>query len=259
MASEQLRVLITNDDGYQARGIRALAGAIAAAGHDVVVVAPLTDQSGVGTARAGWVNRPITTRSEDADGVTYIGIDGTPALAVTMGRLGSFGPPPDLVVSGINHGYNFGVILHSGTVGAALTAATQGLSGLAVSIGGEDPKYLETAAAISVELVDWLRAEPAGTVLNVNVPDVALPELSGVRNARLAPYNPNRLVAGLAPTGEPMAVLRTPEPSEDPDTDESLLAAGYITVTSIVGIQEAPSQADPANHLKSRWDDLGRH
>jgi 5'-nucleotidase len=56
-----------------------------------------------------------------------------------------------------------------------------------------------------------------------------------------------------------MAVLRTPEPSEDPDTDESLLAAGYITVTSIVGIQEAPSQTDPANHLKSRWDDIARH
>src|SRR5882757_10461825 len=166
MASEQLRVLITNDDGYQARGIRALAGAIAAAGHDVVVVAPLTDQSGVGTARAGWVDRPIATSSEDADGVTYIGIDGTPALAVTLGRLGSFGAPPDLVVSGINHGYNFGVILHSGTVGAALTGATQGLSGLAMSIGAEDPQYLDDAAEIAVELIEWLRDQPAQTVLN---------------------------------------------------------------------------------------------
>jgi len=258
MASEQLRVLITNDDGYQARGIRALARAIAGAGHDVVVVAPMTDQSGVGTARAAWVDRPIATNSEDADGITYIGIDGTPALAVTLGRLGSFGAPPDLVVSGINHGYNFGVILHSGTVGAALTAATQGLSGLAVSLGAEDPKHLETAAMISVELIDWLRAEPSGTVLNVNVPDVALSDLTGVRNARLAPYNPSRLVAGLAPTGEPMAILRTPEPSADPDTDECLLAAGYATLTPIVGIQDAPSQDDPARHLKSRWDNLSR-
>jgi 5'-nucleotidase len=252
MASEQLRVLITNDDGYQARGIRALATAIAGRGHDVQVVAPLDDQSGVGTARAGWVDRPIATRSEDANGITYIGIGGTPALAVTLARLGAFGKPPDLVVSGINHGYNFGVILHSGTVGAALTAATQGLSGLALSIGAEDPQYLESAAEVGAELLGWLSEEPAGTVLNVNVPDRPLSELRGVRSARLAPYNPNRLIAGLAPNGEPMVTLRTPDPAEDPDTDESLLAAGHITVTPIVGIQEVPDDA-AAQYLVKWW------
>jgi 5'-nucleotidase len=219
MASEQLRVLITNDDGYQARGIRALARAIAGAGHEVVVVAPLVDQSGVGTARKGMVDRPIATSSEDADGITYIGIDGTPALAVTLARLGVFGAPPDVVVSGINHGYNFGIILHSGTVGAALTAATQGLSGLAVSIGADDPKHLDSAGAVSAALLDWLIDEPAGTVLNVNVPDVALRDLRGVRSARLAPFNPSRLAASLGPTGEPVVVLRTPDPTEDADTD----------------------------------------
>jgi 5'-nucleotidase len=253
MASEQLRVLITNDDGYQARGIRALATVIAERGHDVQVVAPLDDQSGVGTARAGWIDRPIVTRSEDANGITYIGIEGTPALAVTLARVGAFGKPPDLVVSGINHGYNFGIILHSGTVGAALTAATQGLSGLAVSIGGNDPQHLETAAEVGAELVGWLSKAPTGTVLNVNVPDRPLNELNGVRSARLAPYNPNRLVAGLAPTGEPMVSLRTPDPSENADTDEALLASGYITITPVVGIQEAPDDA-PAQYLAERQE-----
>lgn len=251
MASEQLRVLITNDDGYQARGIRALASAIGDAGHEVLVVAPLTDQSGVGTARAAWVNRPIATSSEDADGITYIGVEGTPALAVTMARLGAFGKAPDLVVSGINHGYNFGVILHSGTVGAALTAATQGLSGLAMSIGADDPQYLESAAEVAVELIEWLRLQPAGTVLNVNVPDRPMSELRGVRDARLAPYNPDRLTAGLAPTGEPMMILRTPDPTQDEDTDESLLAAGYITITPITGIQ-ATGDDSSATYLRDR-------
>lgn len=240
MAPDQLRVLITNDDGYQAQGIRALAAAIAGLGHQVLVVAPLVDQSGVGTARAGMVNRPIRTAVSD-DG--FIGIDGTPALAVTMARLGVFGAPPDLVVSGINHGYNFGVILHSGTVGAALTAATQGLSGLAVSIGADDPQYLETAGEVSAELLGWLSEEPPGTVLNVNVPDRPLDELRGVRSARLAPFNGSRLAAALAPTGEPMLVMQTLDPSQESDTDEALLASGYITVTPIVGIQEVPDES----------------
>lgn len=251
MASEQLRVLVTNDDGYQARGIRALASALASAGHEVLVVAPLTDQSGVGTARAAWVNRPIATASEDSDGVTYIGVDGTPALAVTMARLGAFGKSPDVVVSGINHGYNFGVILHSGTVGAALTGSTQGLSGLAVSIGAEDPQYLEVAAEVAVELLPWLRDQPTGTVLNVNVPDVAKVSLRGVRSARLAPVNPSRLKAGVAPTGEPIMILRDPDPSQDPDSDEALLSQGYVTVTSITGIQDIPDTTS-AKYLADR-------
>jgi 5'-nucleotidase len=253
MASEQLRVLVTNDDGYQARGIRALAGAIAKAGHEVLVVAPLTDQSGVGTARAAWVNRPIATATEDADGITYIGVDGTPALAVTMARLGAFGKSPELVVSGINHGYNFGAILHSGTVGAALTGATQGLSGLAISIGSEDPQYLEVAADIAAELVGWLRGEPVGTVLNINVPDVPKAELRGVRSARLAPVNPSRLKAGVAPTGEPIMILRDPDPSQDPESDEALLTEGYVTVTSITGVS-AVSDDTPAEYLGKRLD-----
>lgn len=246
--SEQLRVLITNDDGYQARGIRALAHAVAEAGHEALVVAPLTDQSGVGTARAGWVNRPIASSSEDADGVKYIGVDGTPALAVTMASLGAFGKTPDVVLAGINHGYNYGVILHSGTVGAALTAETQGLSALAISMGGEDPQNFESAAEVGVRLLDWLRKAPARTVLNINVPDLPLAELRGVRTARLADYDPDRLTAGLAPTGEHMMILRSPQRTEDPDTDESLLAAGYVTVTPITGIREITASS-PAEFL----------
>jgi 5'-nucleotidase len=239
-----LRVLITNDDGYQARGIRALGTALAAAGHDVLAVAPLDDQSGVGSARAGMVDRPIRTAEETAGGVTYIGVDGTPALAVTLALVGSFGAVPDVVVSGINHGHNIGVpILHSGTVAAALTAAGQGRSAIAVSMDSEDPKHLDTAAAIATRALDWLIAEPVGTVLTVNVPDRPLDELEGVRRARLAPIERSRIAGAQGPNGEPMIRLESPATAPEPDTDEALLAAGYVTVTPIVGIREVPGDA----------------
>ncbi|WP_432950112.1 5'/3'-nucleotidase SurE [Kribbella sp. CA-253562] len=248
-----LRVLITNDDGYQARGIRALGKALAATGHDVLAVAPLDDQSGVGSARAGMVQRPIRTAEDAADGVTYIGVDGTPALAVTLAQVGAFGTPPDVVVSGVNHGHNIGVpILHSGTVAAALTAAAQGLSAIAVSCDSEDPKHLDTAAAIATRALDWLASEPAGTVLTMNVPDRPLEELEGVRRARLAPIERSRIAGAQAPNGEPMITLTSPSVAPDPDTDEALLAAGYVTVTPIVGIREAPGDGGAtylAEHL----------
>src|SRR3954467_15292947 len=159
MAPAQLRVLITNDDGYQAPGIRALAPVIAELGHDVLVVAPMRDESGVGSAaagvgaaRAGMVDRPIRTATEEEHGVEFHGIEGTPALAVTLATVGAFGRVPDVVLSGINRGANIGVpIFHSGTVAAALTAAGQGVSAVAVSIDSEDPGHWQTAATVAAE------------------------------------------------------------------------------------------------------------
>ena len=239
MPAEQLRVLITNDDGYLAPGIRALAPAIAELGYDVLVVAPLLDESGVGSARAGMVGRPIRTESDVENGVTFTGIEGTPALAVTLANVGAFGQAPDLVLSGINRGHNIGVpIFHSGTVAAALTAAGQGTSAVAVSIDSEDPGHWSTAATIAGEALGWIVDEPAGTVLTINVPDRPLDRLSGVRHASLAPIKRSRIVGATAPTGEPMIELEPPRANPVPDSDEALLAAGFVTVTPIVGIRE---------------------
>ncbi|GAB3820959.1 5'/3'-nucleotidase SurE [Kribbella italica] len=247
------RVLITNDDGYRARGIRALGAALAAAGHEVLAVAPLDDQSGVGSARAGMVDRPVRTASETVGGVTYIGVDGTPALAVTLALVGAFGEVPEVVVSGINHGHNIGVpILHSGTVAAALTAAGQGLSAIAISIDSEDPKHLDTAGEVAAKALDWLMPEPVGTVITVNVPDRPVDELEGVRRARLAPIERSRITGSQAPTGEPMITLSAPAAGAGADTDEALLAAGYVTVTPIVGIREVDSSG-AADYLAQQF------
>jgi|1186.fasta_scaffold316591_1 5'-nucleotidase len=244
MAPAQLRVLITNDDGYQAPGIRALAPVIAELGHDVLVVAPMRDESGVGSARAGMVDRPIRTATEEEHGVEFHGIEGTPALAVTLATVGAFGRVPDVVLSGINRGANIGVpIFHSGTVAAALTAAGQGVSAVAVSIDSEDPGHWQTAATVAAEALTWVASEPAGTVLTINVPDRPLDQLAGVRHASLAPIRRSRIVGTTAPTGEPMIQLEPPRPNPVADSDEALLAAGFVSVTPIVGIREVKDDA----------------
>jgi 5'-nucleotidase len=243
MAPEQLRVLVTNDDGYESLGIQALAAAIEEAGHLVQVVAPWDDQSGVGTSRAGMIDRAIASKVGENG---FIGIDGTPALAVTLARLGAFGPSPDVVVSGINNGHNIGPILHSGTVAAALTAASQGLSGLAISIDSEQPSYNETAGAVAAEALTWLLTQPQGTVININVPDVPLSDLKGARWARLVPHDRSRLVLAKSPTGDPVVTQVLREPPTEPDTDEALLLAGYITVTPVTGVGELPGDSAAA-------------
>ncbi|GAA1554633.1 5'/3'-nucleotidase SurE [Kribbella hippodromi] len=252
MPPEPLRVLITNDDGYLAPGIRALAPVIAGLGYEVLVVAPLNDESGVGSARAGMLDRPIRSESDSENGVTYTGIDGTPALAVTLATVGAFGRAPDLVLSGINRGANIGVpIFHSGTVAAAVTAAGQNTSAVAVSIDSEDPGHWETAATVAGEALGWIAPEPAGTVLTINVPDRPLAELAGVRHASLAPIERSRIIGATAPTGEPMINLEAPRPDPVPNTDEALLTAGFVTVTPLVGLRALPDDT-AANTLAKR-------
>src|SRR5664280_2810596 len=175
IGTRAMRILITNDDGVFAPGIAALARGLAAAfdgRHDLVLVAPLTDHSGAGAA-VGPVHERESIPFEAVeipglDRLPTYGIDGPPALAVILACIEGFGPRPDLVVSGINHGINAGrSVLHSGTVGATLTAAQFGLRGLAVSIGwGTDPVPWETPVWLATELVPVLATLPPSSVLS---------------------------------------------------------------------------------------------
>ena len=134
-----MRVLVTNDDGVGSPGLHALARALVDDGHDVIVVAPDREMSG-SAAAIGQVHLGEGIDAERVDlprldGVPAYAVSGPPGLCVLTARLGGFGDPPDVVVSGINPGCNTGrAVLHSGTVGAALTAANFGCRGLAVSI-----------------------------------------------------------------------------------------------------------------------------
>lgn len=237
-----MRVLVTNDDGVHAAGIHALAAAMADLGHDVVVAAPNQDMSGSGAAIGGLhVDEHIDVADyeiPDLPGVPAYAVDGPPALAVMAARLGGFGDPPELVVSGINPGPNTGrATLHSGTVGAALTAANFGVSAVAVSIGVGDTVHWSTAQVLAQGAVDWLTGAPAKTVLNLNVPNVPLEEVRGVAWARLAPFGTVRAAIVESGDGRLQMELRDTGIELPPDTDTALVNAGYAAVTAITGIR----------------------
>ena len=263
-----MRILMTNDDGVFSPGIAAMARGLAAAfgvRHDLMVVAPLTDHSGAGAAVGPVYERESipyeAVEIPGLDDVPVYGIDGPPALAVILACIEGFGPRPDLVVSGINHGLNTGrSALHSGTVGATLTSAQFGIRGLAVSIAwGRDPVPWETPVQLAAGIVPALAAMPPATVLSLNVPAVPMDALRGLRHGELGtiglirsvrPENTSDPVPGtpidttggaitLALRGMGTAADRIAERAElEPDSDAALLDAGWATLTPLIGVHE---------------------
>lgn len=244
---------MTNDDGIDSVGIHRLAAALDATGRfEVVVVAPDHDASGtsasLGSARAdGLAARRVELPG--VPGVEAWGLNAPPAMCVLTGRLGGFGDPPELVVSGINAGLNTGrAVLHSGTVGAALTAQNFGCSGLAVSLQEGERWHWDTAADLAARVAERLVAGPERAVLNLNVPALDPGEVRGVRWARLAPFGEVRMVVtpedldddGAGRPGRRLAAeLQLTEVDFDPDADTGLVRAGWATLTTLVGVSEA--------------------
>ena len=196
-----MKIIVTNDDGFGSPGIHALAAMVSRLGHEPVVVAPAQDMSGA-SAAIGRIelDRPTPVRRVQlpapADDVEAYAVDGPPGMAALLAvRGGIDGLEPDYLFSGINIGTNTGhSILHSGTVGAALTAATFGLSGLAVSLAVSKPMAWEYAYAYVEEAMTLLEQAPRATVLNVNVP-VPRPG-SEPQKLALGRARPLRLVPG---------------------------------------------------------------
>ena len=244
-----MRILVTNDDGIDAEGLHVLARRVAEAGHDVVVAAPSTDASGSGAAIGVLhADSHIDVRRVRISGcdVPAWAVVGPPGLCAVAGRLGAFGPPPELVCSGINAGLNTGrAILHSGTVGAALTAQNFGAKGLAVSVAAREPWHWDTAAGLAVEVLDVLADAPARSVLNLNVPALPREQVQGLRWARLAAFGAVRAaIAGTDADGRLQIELRATGEVLPPDTDTALCEAGFATLTTLVGIAEAwPAEA----------------
>jgi len=159
-----MRVLVTNDDGIDAEGLHVLARFLVRAGHDAVIAAPSTDASGSGAALGVFhADSHIDVKRvhvPDCDAPAW-SVAGPPGLCTLAARLGAFGAAPDVVVSGINAGLKTGrAILHSGTVGAALTAQNFGAKGLAVSVEAAEPWRWDTAATIAIEVLDLLVEAP---------------------------------------------------------------------------------------------------
>jgi 5'-nucleotidase len=266
MDGQPPRVLITNDDGVNAPGIHRLATSARECGYDVVVAAPQHEASGMSAALSAVTEqgRIVFTRVAlpGLDGVPAYGVAASPGYIAVLAGLGVFGPPPDLVLSGINRGANGGhAILHSGTVGAALTASNNGTSAMAISLdvlspaagstasGGaaiaaldtvdDETRHWATAAELACRLLPWLLDAPAGTVLNLNVPDRPLDAVAGLRQATLAPFG--QVQMAIAETGRDYVRTAIEEHGARriPGTDLALLADGYAAVTAV----QPPAQA----------------
>lgn len=244
-----MRILVTNDDGIDAPGIAALARALATH-HDVVVAAPDRDMSGssAGIARFGGIKEIVFTPRElpSLGEVPAYTVAAGPGLAVLAGCLGAFGDPPDLVVSGINAGANLGhSILHSGTVGAVLTAQSFGVRGLAVSAARGERWQWETACRYAMVMTGWLAELPPRSAINLNVPALPLDEVRGLRHAKLDRFGTIRLALTEETPGPLQIELRDGAVDPKPGTDSFLLAQGFATYTALVGVGETNLDVEP--------------
>ncbi|TDE02603.1 5'/3'-nucleotidase SurE [Jiangella asiatica] len=250
-----MRALVTNDDGIDSPGLHRLAAAARDAGLDVVIAAPAEQSSGASASIiAGVEDRDrISLRERAIPGLEDLpayAVGAAPALISLIAAHGAFGDPPDVVLSGINHGANLGqVILHSGTVGAALTAGVNGARGLAVSLDvglevewevarpAADPHW-DTAARVACRVIPFLAQQPAGTVLNLNVPDVDDDHVAGLRAAPLAEFG--IVQTTMTEPAEGDIRLTVADNTERPaaGTDAALLADGFAVVTAIQSVRE---------------------
>lgn len=238
------RVLVTNDDGIDSPGIRVLARAAREAGLDPVIAAPSWNSSGsAASLTAVEEDGRFLVDARTLDGMEDIpayAVEGAPAFIVRAGIRGAFGDPPELVLSGINLGENTGyAVLHSGTVGAVLTAATQGCRGMAVSLATGQPLHWDTAGALAQRVIPWVLDTEPGTVLNLNVPCLPLEEVRGLQRARLSATG--TVQANVTELGKGYVQLAYTEVDEvpEPGTDAALLGEGFACFTPLIGPCEA--------------------
>ncbi len=228
-----MRILVTNDDGVMAPGIRALARACAALG-EVVVVAPDTEQSATGHALT--IRQPLRVTEV---GERIYGVSGTPTDCVLLAVHGPLlDRPPDLVVSGVNAGPNMGDdVTYSGTVSAAFEGTLLSIPSVAVSLATFDEYPFDTAAEVAVRVVRALvaRGLPAKTLLNINVPALDMEGIKGFRLTRLGHrIFRDTIVTKTDPRGKPYYwVAGTPQWEALPRSDMSAVQEGYVSVTPL--------------------------
>jgi len=231
------RVLVTNDDGIESRGLLMLKQSLEPVG-DVYVLAPETNQSAVGHSMTFM--RPLRVRQRVLDdGSAGWSVDGSPTDAVSLAFLGYFGVGFDLVASGINHGANLGDdVTYSGTVGAAMEAVLSGCPAFAISqeSSGEPDFDLarQVAALVARNILE--HGLGAGELLNVNVPSVSVDEVAGIELTRMGKrVYQDQLLERLDPRGTPYYWFGGPPPTglAEPGTDFHAVVNGRVAITPI--------------------------
>lgn len=228
-----MRILLSNDDGYFAPGLAALARALAPLA-DITVVAPERDRSGASNSLT--LDRPLMLRQEPG-GFYYV--NGTPTDCVHLAVTGMLDHMPDMVISGINHGANMGDdTIYSGTVAAATEGYLLGVPSIAVSLANHNAQHFDTAARVVVELVQRIQAQPPTEpmLLNVNVPDRARADLGGIRVTRLGKrHKAESVVKTTNPRGQTVYWVGAAGGAQDAGegTDFHAVANGFVSITPL--------------------------
>ena len=233
-----MKVLISNDDGIFAKGIRALAEVVREIADEVVIVAPAVEQSAAGHAIT--IRSPLRytkTRLEGLEDITAYRVDGTPADCVMLGVANE--GKPDLILSGINIGSNLGFdVTHSGTVAAAIEGMTMGIPSIAFSLRVDFSKELKLDFSHGKEHIKQIvemvsrNGLPNRTLLNVNFPDA---ETKGIRLASQSEHSyEDSVIERIDPNGKPYYWLSGKPYGQDvPDTDYTVVTEGYTAVTPL--------------------------
>jgi 5'-nucleotidase len=250
-----MRILLSNDDGYFAPGLAALAHALAAIA-EVTVVAPERDRSGASNSLT--LDRPLILRQAPS-GFYYV--NGTPTDCVHLAVTGMLDHLPDMVISGINHGANMGDdTIYSGTVAAATEGYLLGIPSLAVSLADYRDGHFDVAAGVVLALVERLQAQPLTEpmLLNVNVPDRPALELGDVRVTRLGKrHKAESVVKSTNPRGQVVYWVGAAGTAQDAGegTDFHAVASGCVSLT--------PLQIDLTHYRQmsavSNWLEGPRH
>jgi 5'-nucleotidase len=228
-----MKILLSNDDGYRSPGLQVLADELRRFG-ELTVVAPDRDRSGASNS----LTLDVPIRAERLEN-GFIRVNGTPTDCVHLAITGLLDEEPDVVVAGINHGPNLGDdVIYSGTVAAATEGRFLGLPALALSIDAHEPQHLPTAAAVAARLIAALgdNEMAVSTILNVNVPDLPLSDLRGVRATRLGHrHKAEPIERILDPRGRPMFWVGPAGPEQDAGegTDFHALRHGFVSVTPL--------------------------
>lgn len=228
-----MRILLSNDDGYFAPGLAALAEALTPLA-EITVVAPERNRSGASNSLT--LDRPLTVRQAH-NGFYFV--NGTPTDCVHLAITGLLDFLPDMIISGINDGANMGDdTIYSGTVAAAMEGFLLGIPSIAVSMSQHAAMHFETAAKVVVDMVRHHQHKPlpSAALLNVNVPDIPHQALSGTRITRLGKrHKAEPVIKALTPRGEVVYWVGAAGAAQDDGegTDFHAVRQQFVSVTPL--------------------------
>ena len=229
-----MHILVSNDDGVNAKGIKSLAEAMKE--HtDVTIVAP--DRNRSGSSSALTLDQPLRCKQLDNG---YYSISGTPCDCIHLGSHRLMKSKPDMVIAGINHGANLGDdVFYSGTVAAAMEGRSLGYPAVAISLASRECQHFATAAWAMKQLIIKLQKNPlkSNIILNVNVPDISQGKVKGFKLTRLGcRHRADTIVPATDPRGETVYWIGPPSEPQDigEGTDFAAVENNYISITPLV-------------------------